>query len=134
MRGFNQVELIGNVVKDPYIKEPKGGNVKNICKITLAVNRPSRAGEKAACDFLDITFFNSAAVLVSNHVKKGMALFVIGHLNKTEFEVDGQRKSVVTIIGDRINFLSRPVSKENEAEPETNENTEMPTIGDVIKK
>ncbi len=100
MASFNQVILIGNLIKDPEVKTlPKGTTV---CAFGLASNRrwKSESGEeKEEVFFANCKAFGKSADSIGKYVKKGDPLMVTGRLTTEKWtSKDGQEKSSTRII------------------------------------
>ena len=106
MSDTNSVVLMGNLTRDPELRHtPSGVAVANI---GLASNRKYRQGDELKEDtcFVDVTAFGSTAVAVAEHLVKGRKVLVEGRLRYHAWEAqDGQKRSKVDIIANRVNFL-----------------------------
>lgn len=107
MVNFNKVILMGNLVRDPELRYvPSGTPVVNL---RMAVNRyyKTQTGEdKEETCFITVVVWGKQALPCSEHLTKGSALFVEGRLQSRSWETnDGQKRSVVEVIGSRVQFL-----------------------------
>jgi single-strand DNA-binding protein len=120
MASFNQVILIGNLIKDPEVKTlPKGTTV---CAFGLASNRrwKSESGEdKEEVFFANCKAFGKSADSIGKYVKKGDPLMVTGRLATEKWtSKDGQEKSSTRIIVEQFQFLkSRDAAAPKPAAP-----------------
>jgi len=120
MPNFNKVIIMGNLTKDPELRYTAGGVA--VCNIRLAVNRTyqDRGGNKKedVC-FLTVVAWNKQAEAVSEHIKKGDPLFVEGRLQSRTWETDDkQKKSILEVVAERIQFLSRGKGNTGTGAPE----------------
>ncbi len=101
MRGKAAVDLIGNVTRDPELRETASGTA--VCNFGLAVN--DRRDDPAI--FLDCTAWGKEAETVAAHVHKGDPLNVEGHLRLHEWEdrQSGEKKSKLVVNVSRALFL-----------------------------
>ena len=106
MSDTNSVILMGNLTRDPELRHtPSGVAVANI---GLASNRKYRQGDELKEDvcFVDVTVFGSTAQAVAEHLNKGRKVLVEGRLRYHAWEAqDGQKRSKVDVIANRVNFL-----------------------------
>ena len=112
MASFNRVVLVGNLTRDPECRYiPSGTAVADIC---LAVNdrRKTPTGEWAdETTFVDITLWGRQAEVVAEFCTKGSPLLLEGRLKLDTWEADGQKRSKLKVVGERIQFLGTPGAK-----------------------
>jgi len=119
MANFNRVFLMGNLTKDPELRyTPQGVAVANL---RLAVNRKFRAktGElKEEVCFITAVVWNKQAETCNQYLHKGSALFVEGRLQSRSWEDNtGQKRSVIEVRAERVQFLGAPGGKQAVAGP-----------------
>ena len=106
MSDTNLIVLTGNLTRDPELRHtPSGVAVANV---GLASNRKYKQGDELKEDvcFVDVTVFGSTAVAVAEHLVKGRKVLVEGRLRYHAWEADdGQKRSKVDVIANRVNFL-----------------------------
>src|SRR5258707_12139771 len=87
MPNYNQVLLMGNVTRDPQLKQLPNGS--SVVDFGLATNRKYRsaAGEdkEDAC-FVDCAAFGKQAEVIHQYCKKGKPLFIEGRLKYDTWE------------------------------------------------
>lgn len=90
---FNQFNAVGNVTKDPVVKEI-GGKSK-VATFRLAMNRPYKKGDEWVEDttFIDCEAWNQKADYVMSRLKTGTKVLVTGRLEMDEWEKNGERRS-----------------------------------------
>ncbi|MGD0284088.1 MAG: single-stranded DNA-binding protein [Candidatus Saccharimonadales bacterium] len=125
-RSVNQVFLIGNLTRDPELRQTPNG--QNVCGFGLALNRAYRTqtGDwQEATDFIDIVTWGPLAERVSQYLAKGRRVLVQGRLQSRNWEQDGQKRTKVEVVANDVTFLdSRGFSGEQEPEvPLTTEKT-----------
>ena len=106
MASFNRVILLGNLTRDPELRYIQSGMA--VTDIGLAINdrRKNPNGEWVDDPvFVDITLWGRTAEVVSEYCSKGKPLFVEGHLKYETWETDGQKRSKLKVVGDRIQLL-----------------------------
>ncbi|MDP6685759.1 MAG: single-stranded DNA-binding protein, partial [Candidatus Omnitrophota bacterium] len=109
MASLNKVFLIGNLTRDPELRYVPSG--APVASFGLAVNRRfvTQSGEKKdeVC-FVRIVVFGKQAESCSQYLNKGRLVFIEGRLQYRSWEQDGQKKSSLDIVADRVQFLGPP--------------------------
>jgi len=106
MASFNRVILMGNLTRDPELRYLQSGMA--VAEIGLAVNdrRKNQNGEWIdETTFVDITLWGRTAEVVCEYCSKGRPLFVEGRLKYETWETDGQKRSKLKVVGDRIQLI-----------------------------
>jgi single-strand DNA-binding protein len=129
-RSINQVVLMGNLTRDPDLRQTPNG--QNVCSFSLALNRSykDQAGEwKEVTDFVDIVAWGPLGERVAQYLSKGRRCFVQGRLQSRSWEQDGQKRSKLEVLANDVTFLdSRGTSGESEeASSEKPTETTKPT-------
>ncbi len=114
MASLNRVILIGNLTRDPEMRfTPSGTSVSNF---GLAVNRrwTNREGERVdQVDYFNIVVWAKLAELCNEYLAKGSPVAIEGRLQRRSWETEeGQKRSVVEIVAENVQFLARPSVKE----------------------
>lgn len=97
---------MGNLTRDPELRYIPSGLA--VTDIGLAVNdrKKNAAGDWIdETTFVDITLWGRTAEIVSEYLSKGSPLFVEGRLKLDTWETDGQKRSKLKVIGERIQML-----------------------------
>ena len=106
MASYNRVILIGNLTRDPELRYIQSGSA--VTEIGLAVNERRKTPNGEWVDdvnFIDITLWGRTAEVVCEFCTKGRPLFVEGRLKYETWETDGQKRSKLKVIGERIQLL-----------------------------
>ena len=123
MASLNRVLLIGNLTRDPELRYTPSGVA--VAKLGLAVNRryKDKSGElKDEACFVTITVWNKQAEACNQYLQKGRPVFVEGRLQFRSWESnDGQKRSVLEVVAERIQFLGSKGSGSGSSD--TGENT-----------
>ncbi|MEW6680661.1 MAG: single-stranded DNA-binding protein [bacterium] len=107
MRGYSRAIIMGNLTRDPELKYIPSGTA--VTSFTVAVNRKyTLQGEvKDETSFIPVVVWGKQAENCNQYLKKGSPVFVDGRLRQRSWETsDGQKKSVVEIVGLTVQFLS----------------------------
>jgi single-strand DNA-binding protein len=105
-RSLNQVTLMGNLTRDPELRQTPNG--QNVCSFSLALNRSYKdaSGEwQEATDFIDIVAWGPLAERVSQYLTKGRRCLVQGRLQSRSWEQDGQKRNKVEVLANDVTFL-----------------------------
>ena len=129
MIGYNSVQLMGHVVRDPEMKYiPSGSAVINF---TLAVSRRFKKadGQKASdTTFVDCEAWDTGAETLAKYTKKGDPLFIVGSLKMDSWEnAEGQKRNKMKVRVSTFQFLPR--SSQTEAEQPQADGEETVTVG-----
>ena len=106
MASYNRVILIGNLTRDPELRYTPSGMA--VTDIGLAVNDRRKTPNGEWVDeptFIDITLWGRTAEVVSEYCTKGKPLMVEGRLKLDTWETDGQKKSKLKVIGEKVQLL-----------------------------
>jgi single-strand DNA-binding protein len=106
MASFNRVVLVGNLTRTPELRHIPSGLA--VTDIGLAVNdrRKSANGEWVdEVTFVDITLWGRQAEVACEYATKGSPLLVEGRLKLDTWESEGQKRSKLKVIGDRVVLL-----------------------------
>lgn len=107
MAGLNSVVMIGNLTRDPELRYTPSG--VPVCTLRLAVSRnfPNQQGEVEA-DFFNVIVWRNQAEKCAEYLTKGRQVAITGRLQSRSWEgPDGQKRSTVEIVADRVVFLGR---------------------------
>lgn len=105
-RSLNQVTLMGNLTRDPELRQTPNG--QNVTSFSLALNRSykDQSGEwQEATDYVDIVCWGPLAERVSQYLTKGRRCLVQGRLQSRNWEQDGQKRSKVEVLANDVTFL-----------------------------
>ncbi len=107
MASYNRVILIGNLTRDIELRYTPGGMA--VTENCIAVNdrRKNATGEWVdEATFVDVTLFGRIAEVCSEYLSKGSPIMVEGRLKLDQWEKDGQKRSKLYVIGERMQMLS----------------------------
>jgi single-strand DNA-binding protein len=116
MTGFNRVVLIGNLTRDPQLRQIPSGT--SVAELGLATNERyrSRDGElgESTC-FVDVVAWGKQAETCEQYLHKGSPILVEGRLQFDQWETaEGQKRSKLRVRADRIRFMGKPDSPQRE--------------------
>ncbi len=136
-RSFNQVILMGNLTRDPELRQTPNG--QNVCSFSLALNRSFKGGDgewKEATDFIDIVAWGPLGERVAQYLTKGRPCLVNGRLQSSSWEKDGQKRSKVEVVAQDVTFLGGAggQSSSSSGNSEGNETDQTPKPSKAPKK
>ena len=105
-RSFNQVILMGNLTRDPELRQIPSG--QSVVSFSLALNRSYKdsSGEwQEATDYIDCVAWAGLADRVAQYLSKGRRCMVVGRLQSRSWEQDGQKRSKVEVLANDVTFL-----------------------------
>lgn len=109
MAYLNKVLLLGNLTRDPELRQVAGGQA--VCKFGLATNRrfKSPSGEmREDTTFVDITVWGVRGENLAKFFHKGDSIFVEGRLSFEEWQdkTSGQKRTKLTVTAEDWQFVS----------------------------
>ncbi|HSW37576.1 MAG TPA: single-stranded DNA-binding protein [Candidatus Saccharimonadales bacterium] len=105
-RSLNQVFLMGNLTRDPELRQTPSG--QSVTSFSLALNRSYKdaSGEwKEVTDYIDIVCWGPLAERVAQYLSKGRRCLVQGRLQSRSWEQEGQKRSKVEVLANDVTFL-----------------------------
>ncbi len=105
-RSLNQVTLMGNLTRDPELRQTPTG--QNVTSFSLALNRSYKDANgdwQEATDYIDIVCWGPLAERVAQYLSKGRRCLVQGRLQSRSWEQDGQKRSKVEVLANDVTFL-----------------------------
>ncbi len=126
-RSLNQVTLMGNLTRDPDLRETPTG--QKVTSFGLALNRSykdSNGEWQEATDFVDVVCWGPLAERVDQYLSKGRKCLVQGRLQSRNWEQDGQKRSKVEVLASDVTFLDSRGSSEESSSASSLEPTVVP--------
>ena len=105
-RSFNQVTLMGNLTRDPELRNTPNG--QSVCNFGLALNRSYKSADGEwveATDFVDIVAWGPLGERVAQYLTKGRPALVSGRLQSRSWEQDGQKRNKLEVVAQDVTFL-----------------------------
>jgi single-strand DNA-binding protein len=108
MASYNRVILMGNLTRDPEVRQAQNGTY--ICKASLAVNErvpDGNGGYREEPSFIDMVIFGRRGEAFGKYMQKGRPVMVEGKLRQSRWEdrESGQKRSKLEVIVDDWNFV-----------------------------
>lgn len=120
----NKVILIGNVGKDPIIRNVNDNTP--VASFTLATNeiyKDSQGNLQKNTEWHNIVAWRNLAQLAEKYIHKGSQIYVEGRLkSRTYTDKDNQQRTIVEILADKIQLLGK---KEMDESINVNQNADI---------
>lgn len=132
-RSLNQVTLMGNLTRDPELRQTPNG--QSVCSFSLALNRSYRDanGEwQEATDYINIVAWGPLGERVSQYLNKGRRCLVQGRLQSSSWEQDGKKRSKIEVLANDVTFLDGRGESGAGAESSDATETSKATTKDVV--
>lgn len=112
MRSVNKVILIGNVTRDPELRQTPNG--QSVVTFGIATNREwvTRGGQKNnLAEFHDVVAWANLAEICSQYLKKGKLVYVEGYLKTRSWDTpEGVKKFKTEIVVQDMIMLDKRTS------------------------
>src|SRR3990172_7798627 len=110
VKDFNQAIILGNLTRDPELRYTPNGQA--VTSFAVATNRSwtDASGEKKEdVEYHDVVVWGKLAEIVSQYLKKGRKVMIVGRLQTRNWEAqDGTKRSKTEIVATDVNFVDRP--------------------------
>ncbi len=121
MRSINKVILIGNLTRDPQVKETSNG--QTVATFGLATNRNwvTNTGEKnSSTEFHELVAWSHLAEFAEQNLTTGKLVYVEGYLKTRNWETEeGFKKFKTEIVVQDLIILSKKGEEEAKAQEES---------------
>src|SRR5688500_13556067 len=110
-RSFNQVILMGNLTRDPELRQTPNGT--SVTSFSLALNRSYKGADgnwQEATDYIDIVAWGPLGERVAQYLTKGRPCLVNGRLQSRSWDdkETGAKRSKVEVVAQDVTFLGGP--------------------------
>jgi single-strand DNA-binding protein len=107
MANINRVVLVGNLTRDPELKQTPSGTP--VCSLRIAVNSRRRDESGQWTDkpnYFSVSVFGNQAESCSQYLSKGRPVAIDGRLDWREWQAqDGSKREAVEIVAESVQFL-----------------------------
>jgi single-strand DNA-binding protein len=104
---INRVVLVGNLTRDPEVRQTPSGT--SVCSLRIAVNSRRRDESGQWTDkpnYFSVSVFGNQADSCAQYLSKGRPVAVDGRLDWREWQTqDGQKREAVEIVAESVQFL-----------------------------
>lgn len=102
---MNNIIIHGRITKAPELKTVGSGS--EVCKFTVAVNRPVGKDKEKVTDFFDVDAWGQSGVFVERYFKAGDGIIVQGEMQSRKYEKDGEKRTAWSVHANRIEFAEK---------------------------
>ena len=126
MASFNRVILVGNLTRDIELRYTPGGTA--VTDMGMAVNERVKRNDQWTdeVNYFDVTLWGRTAEVASEYLSKGSPVLIEGRLKYDTWEQDGQKRSKIKIVGERMQMLGSRGGGSGSA-PHSNQSQSAPT-------
>ena len=114
---LNQINIIGNVVRDPEKKNIQSGTA--VCSFSIAVNRPPNKTAPEGTqtvDYFRAVAWDKMADICDKYLKKGMSIYVGGKMQMRQYtDKDGNKRESAEIVVKEMQMLGNKNESNNGA-------------------
>ncbi len=107
MASYNRVIMMGNLTRDPEMRYLASGTA--VTDIGLAMNEKRKNANGELIEetvFVDVTLWGRTAEVASEYLSKGSPVLIEGRLKLDTWQTnDGQKRSKLKVVGDRMQLL-----------------------------
>lgn len=124
MRSINKVILVGNLTRDPEMRQTPSGQA--VCTFSIATNREwiTKEGKKhSLTEYHDLVAWAKLAEICHMHLKKGKLIYVEGYLKTRSWDTpEGIKKFKTEVIIQDMIMLDKRENKDHSTDyiPEEN--------------
>ena len=121
MSGVNKVILLGNLGRDPEIRNLESG--AKVASFSLATNRTFKGQDGKKVDeteWHNVVLWGNLADLAEKFLAKGRQVYIEGRLRTRQWEdKEGQKRSTTEIVGENMTFVGGGRDQRDEPPPPT---------------
>ena len=133
MPSYNKVLLMGNLTRDPQLKQTP--NNMSVAEIGLACNRKFKGkdGEmREETTFVDCEAWGRTAETMAKYLSKGRPVFVEGRLKLDQWQdKDGNNRSKLRVVIESFQFVDSRGNQSSTPTAEVTTTTTPPTDDDI---
>lgn len=106
MIDVNRVFLAGRLTRDPELRYTGSGTA--VTTLGVACNRRFKSRDGADREevlYINVVGWGKTAENCANYLSKGRPIFVEGRLQSRQWERDGQKRTTIEVVADRVQFM-----------------------------
>lgn len=119
MSGVNKVILLGNLGRDPEIRNLESG--ARVASFSLATNRTYKSQEGKKVDeteWHNVVLWGNLADLAEKFLAKGRQVYIEGRIRTRQWEdKEGQKRYTTEIVGENMTFVGGGRDQRDDAPP-----------------
>jgi len=119
MKNINLVFLLGNVSRDPVVKEIGTGKIVSFSVATNSSRRDRTGKTISETQFHDCVAFGGVAQICADFLQKGQLVHIEGHLQTRSFiDENGEKRNYTEVVAASVIILSK-YEKKNSSQNST---------------
>lgn len=107
MASYNKVILMGNLTRDPELRQTQSGT--SVCRFSIAVNRSysGQDGVREETCFVEVDSFSRSAENIAKYFSKGKPILIEGRLRQDNWDdkETGKARSKLVVVLERFEFV-----------------------------
>ncbi|OQA01760.1 MAG: Single-stranded DNA-binding protein [Bacteroidetes bacterium ADurb.Bin408] len=130
MIGVNRVILIGNLGRDPEIRQLESGTKVATFSLATTESYKNKEGNKIdQTEWHNIVLWRGLAEVAEKHLKKGNTIYIEGKIRTRSWDdKDGNKRYTTEIVGDNITMLGGRKEQDGMSVPNTTATPEQPDV------
>ena len=103
---MNKIIIHGRITKAPELKTVGSGT--EVCKFTVAVNRPVGKDKEKVTDFFDVDAWGKSGVFVEKYFNAGDGIVVESEMHSRKYDdKDGNKRTAWSVRADHVEFAEK---------------------------
>ena len=108
MASINKVIIVGNLGRDPELKEYSNGLIANLSIATTRRYNGKDGQPVSETEWHRVVFFGRTAEICRDYLANGSCVYVEGRLRTRKYQAqDGSDRSMTEILGETLQLLDR---------------------------
>ena len=100
---MNKVLIHGRIARDPEVRTTASGT--QYARFSVAVDRPTKAGEEKKADFIPCLAWSKTAEFVGKYFPKGKEILCEGRIQTGKYTTEsGENRYTTDVVIDRVEF------------------------------
>ena len=125
MAGVNKVILVGNLGKDPEVRDLEGGaSVANFPLATSESYKDKNGNKVEHTEWHNIVVWRGLAEIARKYLKKGSTICVEGKIRTRSWEKDGSKRYTTEIIAENFTMLGGNNARKEDGSQNSNSSNE----------
>ena len=109
----NKVILIGNLGKEPEIKNTKAGGIVTVLSLATSETWKDKSGnDNEKTEWHKIVMFNRLAEIARDYCQKGSQVYIEGKLQTSSWEKDGEKRFSTDVVAQNMQILGVSTKKQ----------------------
>jgi len=119
MANLNKVYLIGNLTRDPELRQLPSGAA--VCSFGMAISRSmtlASGEQREEVCYVEVVAMGRQAEVIHQYIRKGAPLFVEGRLHYEQWDdrETGKKRSRLSVRVERSQFIGSPTSQQQSSQ------------------